>query len=455
MVTGDLRLSPTVPTGPGGVAGISDGSLGGLVIMDAAENWGVSEYGGSWFQMAMHEIGHSLGLGHTYDMPALTIMGDNTPAGAPAAEPVFPGDADIIHGQYLYPPDANDIDLYQFEVHGAGQLTAEIVAERMQPEQQPARCNADSLSRNHRSGRHRREVIARNDDYYSSDSWLNLWVEAGTYYVAVTSTGNTGFDPETDNTGFGGTSPKVNTFSICHSRADTTSTIVDTTTTPLDGDSDGSPGGQFDFWFQSGPTIFVDKMNDTTSGRGRRWFAGQSLRHDLRRAGCGRIAVGACRQPAAKRSPTAIRSSSAMARTAMLSSNSTQDGITLSGLGTDRFDAAQSPAELAAAIAAAINNVPNLNATATADGSIVRLAAGGYVDVRGSQAAAQLLESGPDSRQWRFGWTVDTIADNRPYLLGVDSADLPLADGARLTVPQGVTVMIDAGALLKLAEANV
>jgi subtilisin family serine protease len=40
VVTGDLRaISPTVPTGPGGVAGLSEGSMGGRVIMDAAEDW--------------------------------------------------------------------------------------------------------------------------------------------------------------------------------------------------------------------------------------------------------------------------------------------------------------------------------------------------------------------------------------------------------------------------------
>ena len=45
VVTGDIRaVNPSLPTGPGGVAGISGG---GLVVMDAAEDWGISEYGGA------------------------------------------------------------------------------------------------------------------------------------------------------------------------------------------------------------------------------------------------------------------------------------------------------------------------------------------------------------------------------------------------------------------------
>ncbi len=153
VVTGDLRaLDPAIPTGPGGVAGLSDGSLGGMVIMDAAEDWGISEYGGSWFQTAMHEIGHSLGLGHTYDLPSLTIMGDNTIPGAPAAEPVFPGDGDIIHGQFLFPPAADDIDLYRFEVTEPGRADGRNHRGTDGPQQQPARCHVDSLSGNGWSG---------------------------------------------------------------------------------------------------------------------------------------------------------------------------------------------------------------------------------------------------------------------------------------------------------------
>ena len=131
------------------------------------------------------------------------------------------------------------------------------------------------------------------------------------------------------------------------------------------------------------------------------------------------------------------------------------DGMTSPGSRAIMFDAEQSPAELAATIAAAINGAPNLNVTALAEGSIVRLDQLKMLDVRGAKS---LLSSSNLVRIVGNGGqdgAVDTIADNRPYLLGIDNADLPLVDGAGLYVPQGVTVMIDAGALLKLSEANV
>ena len=46
------------------------------------------------------------------------------------------------------------------------------------------------------------KLIARNDDYYGNDSFLQLQLTAGTYYVAVTSTGNTNFDPDDRKHGF-------------------------------------------------------------------------------------------------------------------------------------------------------------------------------------------------------------------------------------------------------------
>ena len=47
-----------------------------------------------------------------------------------------------------------------------------------------------------------------------------------------------------------------------------------------------------------------------------------------------------------------------------------------------------------------------------------------------------------------------TLADNRPYLIGLNNASLALADGSEFRVPQGTTVMVDGGALFKMRKAN-
>lgn len=455
VVTGDLRaIDPSIPTGPGGVAGLSEGSMGARVIMDAAEDWGVSPYGGSWFRTAMHEIGHSLGLGHTYDLPELTIMGSNRIPEAPPAEPVFPGDADVIHAQFIYPPAANDIDLYRFEVPEAGRVTAEIVAERMAPSSSLLDAALTLYQETATPQGVARQVIASNDDYYSSDPWLEVWLEAGVYYIAVTSSGNVGFDPAIDNTGFGGTSEGLYELTLSFV-ADSASTLVDAQhQTSLDGDGDGSPGGQFDFWFQTGPTIFVDKMNSTTSapeGSGTLADPYDTIATALA-AAAARIVVPAA-GGAALHDGDQIVVGDGLHPAVVFEFD--QDGQTRPGTRPISFAAADTPAAVAAAIAGAINTAANLDTTATPDGSIVRLSNAKLLDVSGTRA---LLSASNLVRIVGNGGTdgsLATLADNVPYLLGVDTAQRPLADGAGLIVPQGVTVMIDAGVLLKLMAANI
>jgi hypothetical protein len=269
--TGDLRvLDPTLPTGPGGVGGVAGG---GLAIMDNAELWD-DTYGANWFRTAMHEIGHLLGLGHTYDLPPLTVQGsDGSLSFGVGPEPVFPGDHDIVHMQHRFRPEAKDIDMYRFTLDGTGVLTLETFAERL-----PNSSSLDTHLRLYRAGAGGLiEEIARNDDYFSKDSLIQLELGPGTYYVGVSASGNDQYDPNILDSGIGGTTQgnyelkldfrKSATQSIVD-RTLATGLIPDTLNVAFDGDADGSPGGVHNFWFRSAPltaqagrarTIFVDK----------------------------------------------------------------------------------------------------------------------------------------------------------------------------------------------------
>src|SRR5690606_37556934 len=69
VITGDIRaVAPSYPP-IGGPSGISTGPM---VIMNANLNFPAdSPYNGAWFNIAFHEIGHSLGLSHSYDLPSI------------------------------------------------------------------------------------------------------------------------------------------------------------------------------------------------------------------------------------------------------------------------------------------------------------------------------------------------------------------------------------------------
>ncbi len=259
--TGDLQaLSPLIPSGPGGVAGLAGG---GIAVMDMAESWN-NEYNGNWFNTAMHEIGHLLGLGHAYDLPGYTIMGNRgitaTQYYVASAEAMYPGISDIIHGQYVHRPDSIDVDVYNFTLDTDGTVSAEIIAERLD--------NSSLLDSVITIYDEDGQMIARNDDYYSEDSYVELTLTAGTYYVAISSTGNTEFDPNVPCSGEGGTSQGEYDLrlsflpTLIPGQAVDSEHMVDTTGTMFDGDTDGIQGGVYNFWFDvqaETDTLFVDK----------------------------------------------------------------------------------------------------------------------------------------------------------------------------------------------------
>ncbi|WP_298858857.1 Calx-beta domain-containing protein [uncultured Gimesia sp.] len=271
IVTGDLRASKAdIPVGPGGVLGLAPvGSLTGTIVMDATDYTDPVDdvFGGDWMNTAFHEIGHTLGLQHAYDIPA--IMGNDLPQAS--GQTVFPGDYDLIHFERLYRKDANDIDLYEFQLDESGTFRAEVFAERLQ--------NVSLLNSALTLYDENHNVIARNDDYFSNDSFLELSLAAGTYFVGITSTGNTNYNPEIENSGDNGTTDGQYELRLNFAPDPVDDdldpanieVLLDETGTPFDGDSDGTPGGAYDFWFVASDatnTIYVDKTAPEAGANG-------------------------------------------------------------------------------------------------------------------------------------------------------------------------------------------
>nr|MBC8437253.1 hypothetical protein [Planctomycetota bacterium] len=291
IATGDLAVVGR-QSGPGGVLGVNgtifvDGAARSIAIMDDAEDWS-DEFGGSWYQTAMHEIGHQLGLMHAYDLPAHTVMGQGTvgPQYGPALlENDFPGEHDEVHLKHLHRPESRDIDLYEFTVVESGLFTAETIAERLRDfnTNNHVLNSALTLYKLNADGTH--SLVAQNDDYFSDDAFLELNVDAGTYFVGVSASGNTSYDPVVEDSGFNGKSEGDYKLKI-NFRADVNpasgNVLVDADNpvdanrpeiqpTGLDGDFDGVAGGTYNFWFRAAAetagvltpgverTIFVDK----------------------------------------------------------------------------------------------------------------------------------------------------------------------------------------------------
>jgi hypothetical protein len=263
----------------------------GMLILSNLRQWN-DEFGANLFREVMIGMGYMLGLARANDLPGSNLMAYQTGG---LTETIFPGIADIIHGQYIHRPDSNDIDLYRFVVQlddqdadepRKGLFTAETFAERLpnssllntvlslyrEVEVRDADGNVTGYAR---------ELIARNDDYFSSDSYISMELGSGTYYVAVTSTGNTDFDPVIEDTGFGGTTQGVYDLRFSfRAQVDENDAISDMDRinedrpgSRLDGDLDGTPGGLYNFWFQTRPLEREVKI----TGDGGLFVDGQTL----------------------------------------------------------------------------------------------------------------------------------------------------------------------------------
>ncbi|TWU06031.1 tandem-95 repeat protein [Stieleria varia] len=383
IVTGDVRsIVISADTGAGADTPLSIYRVNerdqtqGVLVLDAGENffdgYGLSpDSRPSYFVEAIRGIGDLLGIGDLFHLPAGVGAGGSSPDEANSVvysdqflpnlpvEPEFLSQSDITIGQGLHRPESNDVDFYSFTTTEAGVVSIETIAERL---------DGSSLLDTHLqlyrvidAAADQYELIARNDDFYSEDSFIGLEITAGNYIVGVSASGNDNYNGLISKSGLGGVSEGRYELRMTFNAADG-STITDSNGTALDGDADGEAGGNFNFWFRVArdlstaqvgqpKTIFVDKFGD-----------------DLNDGSLG----------APKRT---VQAALALAQS----------------------------------------------------GDIVRL----------------LPNAGSDG-------LLSTNADNIAYEIGIGGpSNGPLADGAEFEVPQGVAVMIDAGAILKLQKAKI
>jgi hypothetical protein len=310
---------------------------------------GAGEFGGSFQRAAMQAIGRLIGLNYADEVEGFTVMAFNSPfVPGVGTDITLPGQMDIVRGQYLYRPESRDIDLYQFTVPVDGRISIEAFAERMS--------DASLLDTKIRLYRQTSqggwEEIAANDDYFSSDSFVQLDLAQGNYIVGVTASGNDTYDPTIGDSGIGGRSEGRYQLRMDF-QPPAAGVLRDSTGLPIDGDSNGEAGGVFDFWFRpAGPanTLFVDKIA-AAGGNG--------------------------------------------------------------------------------SLAAPYRNI-NTALSAAQPGQVVRIVGNGGAD-----------------------GSMETLNDNLAYEIGFNSLGQPLPDGSTFNVPRGVSVMIDAGAVLKLRRSRI
>ncbi len=584
IVTGDPRaVDPNIP--PDGVGGIAGG---GIALMNARQNFTAqdNQFGGSWMAIALHEIGHAIGLGHSYDIRS--IQGNGV-----AGEDEYPGNNDIVHGNRISANTGTDIDLYQFEVEATGSFSAEIVAERLASSSllnsalklyRKVHAHAESeflpagqtgvevqfrtrvagptgnattvtllgadlgagalptlttdaggivvVTLNTRAGSETTAqqlvdllnldstqvsarilsgdnttslatfagaapatllggadpvIFAQNDDYFSNDSYISLTLEPDTYFIGVSSTGNTDYDPTIADTGFNGTTDGDYTLRI-HLDTAENSSLLDTTGKNFDGNNDGVAGGpSHEFAFQSANTLVVDKTvvaNSQTSLNSTATTVrlstltpfptapGFQIRIDseemtvtaidtvnrsltVQRARNGTVAAShAFNAPVTRVVATTTNGIVAMGATSIVVTNAAafvSQTPFVATIGSDRVTVT------------AVNTGSNtLTVTPTpngyASGAVIRELGGTVQNPFGLlKSAISAAVSGDAIRVVGNGGTdndVLTPSDAKPYLLGFADTGSQLEDGSKLELPQNVVLQVDAGAVVKLQGAN-
>ncbi|MFK8111489.1 MAG: GEVED domain-containing protein [Rubripirellula sp.] len=251
-----------------GLTFIDDGRpdpLSTLLVMDFQDfDESVDDQlGGEFFRGAFLGVGQLLGYGYSDHLPQPVTQATRTVLNPGADnEALFPSPSDIVNGQFLFRPESNDIDLYQFDLQESGTVSIQTIAERLE-----SASLLDTSLRLYQSNGDGWVELAANDDYFSNDSLIELELAGNSsYMIGVSASGNSVYDPSISGTGIGGLSEGQYDLQITF-RADQRNGISDGDGLLLDGDLDGRAGGVFDYWFQPSDPVNTLYVHSGVSGQ--------------------------------------------------------------------------------------------------------------------------------------------------------------------------------------------
>ncbi|WP_153557672.1 tandem-95 repeat protein [Roseimaritima sediminicola] len=313
--------------------------------------------------------------------------------------------------------------------------------------------------------------LSRNDDYFSEDSRIRATLGNGVYYVGVAASGNDLYDPTIPGSGFGGRSQgKYDLQFVFEAQVDEVDVIRDLDSgragvpgVALDGDGDGVPGGAYNYWFQSRP--LQRQVEFSAGGDGItplstiRIEGGQGVERVYQF-----VPQGSTGDP--RFTSVIYRTDDSAAVLAIklrqaINTNTGSTGVSAASsngiltLSNER-EIDLSPGFVGAEVHGKTIFVDKL-AGPNADGTTARP----FNNISSSDVANAFDAAEPGDIVRIVGnggsdQTLATEADNFAYEFGfAETAGQILEDGAAMEVPQGVTTMIDAGAVFRFRNSRI
>ena len=321
--------------------------------------------------------------------------------------------------------------------------------------------------------------IQVNDDYFGEDSRIRASLGEGVYYLGVAASGNDQYDPTISGSGYGGRTqgaydlhlkfePQVDETDVIRDRD---GTRIDVPGTPIDADGDGVPGGVHNFWFQTrsldrmivveGGGASIEEGQTITIMGGTNFLRTYEFVTDLNNVTPGNIGV--------QYSPVGDAQSVANALRFAIDSQASVTGVTASTSqqtyeGTTR-DVLTLAGDRSVSLSAGFQGVDVLGRTLfvdkaagpAADGSLTQpfnnIANPSLPNAFGSAYFGDIVRIGGNGG---LDANLLTEEDNFSYKIGIaEVGGSPLEDGSSMNVPNGVTTMIDAGAIFKLRNSYI